>query len=426
MALPTSRDFQELIECAICKLPVTNPRMLECQHSFCCSCLKTYNKFQPGEILEMPCPICRRITPLPNRRVSQLPPDYKLRRLSELVNQPEPSKSYSCVVCSNSETGHIKADYYCQTCQDYMCKACGETHRRAQIFATHEVVNIAKKKYCLKNLCKRHPTKLQEYYCEHCKILVCSACVTGQHQQHSVSNVQRCIDYQSEIIKKLLLKLEEVPRRKISTIPTDNEYSDHVLDSIEATILETETKIKRHADKVINDLRKEEENMIHALHAHRESLISLLTGQGQKSFYELTQQCQSHLHPLEVLQSYKGLIHKINSAMQDSAPKCIREILTEFSFSYDFCPENPVALGSLKQVFLKDLGQFGERQKHAFITENDKISDNPSSPRQSPSPPPPALPPRQLTRRAGQFRPPPPRPKWPLSPSLTDFVVARV
>ncbi|XP_041862832.1 E3 ubiquitin-protein ligase KEG [Melanotaenia boesemani] len=52
-------------ECSVCLFPYSRmdriPRMLHCRHSFCDPCLETISQFR-GELLTVPCPLCRRVT----------------------------------------------------------------------------------------------------------------------------------------------------------------------------------------------------------------------------------------------------------------------------------------------------------------------------------------------------------------------------
>ncbi|CAB1419847.1 unnamed protein product [Pleuronectes platessa] len=66
------------LECAICLCDFNNvfrcPKMLHCRHTFCLECLAriNINSSEPGTIQ---CPLCRRLTPLPDLGLPRLPTD---------------------------------------------------------------------------------------------------------------------------------------------------------------------------------------------------------------------------------------------------------------------------------------------------------------------------------------------------------------
>jgi hypothetical protein len=57
-------DINELINCSICMETFTDPRQLECQHTFCCQCLTDYidgkRENKPTMLHSFDCSLCRR------------------------------------------------------------------------------------------------------------------------------------------------------------------------------------------------------------------------------------------------------------------------------------------------------------------------------------------------------------------------------
>ncbi|CAH1790768.1 unnamed protein product, partial [Owenia fusiformis] len=53
-------DFSDILECKICLKTLEDPKVLQCQHSFCLTCLKALvEKKKPAK--QIPCPVCREI-----------------------------------------------------------------------------------------------------------------------------------------------------------------------------------------------------------------------------------------------------------------------------------------------------------------------------------------------------------------------------
>jgi len=68
-------SLEELLECAICTDLLTDPKMLQCGHTFCAECLQgVYNA--SGQSGNLRCPNCRAVTPVPNG-ISGLVDDFK-------------------------------------------------------------------------------------------------------------------------------------------------------------------------------------------------------------------------------------------------------------------------------------------------------------------------------------------------------------
>ncbi|KAI0218179.1 hypothetical protein LSAT2_030094 [Lamellibrachia satsuma] len=81
-------SLNELLRCVICFEPFTNPKILQCGHSFCEECLQGYHKVnqqkynvQPGKL---PCPTCRELTSIPENGINGLRNDFKAHKLQKV------------------------------------------------------------------------------------------------------------------------------------------------------------------------------------------------------------------------------------------------------------------------------------------------------------------------------------------------------
>uniref|UniRef100_A0A3Q4HNN4 RING-type domain-containing protein n=1 Tax=Neolamprologus brichardi TaxID=32507 RepID=A0A3Q4HNN4_NEOBR len=115
-ALSAGGVHGEESECKICynyfDLERHSPKLLSCSHTFCLECLETLH-FREGRGWRIVCPVCRHRTPLPERRVRNLPDNTALtEELSHKKREPEDSLNAERLPgppaspATSTETGH--------------------------------------------------------------------------------------------------------------------------------------------------------------------------------------------------------------------------------------------------------------------------------------------------------------------------------
>uniref|UniRef100_H2Z5K0 RING-type domain-containing protein n=1 Tax=Ciona savignyi TaxID=51511 RepID=H2Z5K0_CIOSA len=75
----------DLLTCPICCSLYSDPRVLKCQHSFCRSCLERSVKASRTNCNSINCAVCRKTTPLGRKRLQELPKNYVIIGLSQMV-----------------------------------------------------------------------------------------------------------------------------------------------------------------------------------------------------------------------------------------------------------------------------------------------------------------------------------------------------
>ena len=138
-------SLSELLQCVICFEPFTNPKMLQCGHSFCEECLQDYHKVnqqahnaQPGKL---PCPTCRELTSIPENGISGLRSDFKAHKLEKVFRMMTVRNRTSSCMCDpcTSQKMTVDASVYCSKCKVNYCKACLLIHNKNPIFKDHKV-----------------------------------------------------------------------------------------------------------------------------------------------------------------------------------------------------------------------------------------------------------------------------------------------
>ncbi|XP_038058810.1 tripartite motif-containing protein 59-like [Patiria miniata] len=77
------------LECSICSTRFTEPKMLECLHSFCLECLVELKERLDRYSSRLKCPVCRGETKLKGNNVEELPSNFRLKSLVEEVAKQE-------------------------------------------------------------------------------------------------------------------------------------------------------------------------------------------------------------------------------------------------------------------------------------------------------------------------------------------------
>ena len=77
--------FEAILNCGICFTNMTRPKLLDCSHSFCQSCLQqwvsTLNAWQ------IKCPLCNKLTAKPWRGIAGLPDDFRLNQFLDCLRK---------------------------------------------------------------------------------------------------------------------------------------------------------------------------------------------------------------------------------------------------------------------------------------------------------------------------------------------------
>ena len=78
---------EDVLQCGICLENITDPRVLNCHHSFFKACLEMLLQAQGHRRDRLTCPTCRAVTLVTGGSVDNLPVDFKIRKLCELLSQ---------------------------------------------------------------------------------------------------------------------------------------------------------------------------------------------------------------------------------------------------------------------------------------------------------------------------------------------------
>ena len=168
MAEKVLKQLEEQLNCSICLDTFTDPKLLKCFHVYCRKCLvPLVDRDQQGQ-LGLTCPICRQVTPVPDRGVAGLQSAFRINRFLEIkdsLQRPEnPAATFD--KASPTDANPVKK-------------------------ASH---------------CFVHEGKELELFCETCGELVCTRCALkgGKHHDHSYEELKQAFrKYKDEITSSL-------------------------------------------------------------------------------------------------------------------------------------------------------------------------------------------------------------------------------
>ena len=139
--------LDDLLQCIICFGPFTNPKVLQCGHTFCQECLQQHHNASQEDprrpSASISCPTCREETLIPPRGIAGLRHDFKVSQLEEVLRkgkQCNRRSSNTCTPCA-SQNKTVGAKVYCFSCDANYCKGCLRKHSANPVFKDHTVVD---------------------------------------------------------------------------------------------------------------------------------------------------------------------------------------------------------------------------------------------------------------------------------------------
>lgn len=200
------------IHCALCNDYFDCPKLLECFHTFCQSCLLKKIKSSHKFIF---CPICRHRSNIPKEGIEKLIDNVVAASLVAAARKEQAVAD--CIVCKlhNEQKASVGQ---CLDCSDMMCQDCCEKHTYSRLTAKHKVVTFEEmksEKYAglLKETrtvsCMHHSAEIAEYFCSNCYIPVCKECSISGHSLHSCETLTDAVARKKVALKEMMESLKQ-------------------------------------------------------------------------------------------------------------------------------------------------------------------------------------------------------------------------
>ena len=316
-----SKIIQGHLECSICCIRYTEPKMLDCSHSFCLKCLEELKQSQDPDSNKLTCPLCQRETILPQDGVTKLPSNYPLISLVEEVTkqeqllQGEGSKIRSKIICQACDEEN-EAISRCMDCEYYFCQECQRSHQRFPALKNHIIKTLAElqEESALKNesemnifKCDMHHGQELCLYCITCEQLICKLCATSNHREpmHTFLNLSKAFDRCLQEVNKGASQLYgcTVPRCVSTRLP-------HLKDRLDIMLNETQSQISRITEVKMAKIKQKEISMMQkALVMYKRKCKTLANFIFAEKTVNMVQSTKTNSNRLEILKIRQELLH---------------------------------------------------------------------------------------------------------------------
>ncbi|XP_038055893.1 E3 ubiquitin-protein ligase TRIM56-like [Patiria miniata] len=252
------------LECPICFSRFTNPKILNCLHSFCQRCLEIMMEGHPQQG-EITCPICRQKMALSDAGIAGILNNFSLMALVDEVNQQEEMvksqrSNIICEVCEEEE-----AIVRCLECREYFCDFCHNAHKRSKKTRNHETASIedlrsgkAPYQSRLWNEVPKCPNHSSQdlFFCETCETLICAVCTALDHKapDHKFIDISAAVASCKEKVtehiteaKQCINKFEEAKKKALNSKLDHNNMT-----------VEMNDRITKNADDAVDKIRENE------------------------------------------------------------------------------------------------------------------------------------------------------------------------
>ncbi|XP_078352834.1 E3 ubiquitin-protein ligase TRIM45-like [Oculina patagonica] len=266
-------NLHEEVSCSVCMDTFTDPKTLPCLHSFCLHCLNGIQR-TIGRRDVIACPECRRETKVPTRNLADLPTNFRINSLLDVLAIKECNTTG--VICRNCDKRSVES-FYCFQCSSFWCGQCVTAHNMIREHKEHNVLalkdfqdqdfeNVLKRPaFCQK---KHHEKEELKFFCKNCEIAICNTCVVTLHEGHAKIILEDAANERKMQVASVLESQKQNVQQKRKTI---------------AKLDETCTQIQERVATVKRDAEKFAKKMIGVIEAKKQEIFNKAERQAAES-----------------------------------------------------------------------------------------------------------------------------------------------
>jgi len=281
------RDPYDLVtRCAVCSQLYNDPVLLHCLHTFCANCLRgrsTRNgdsesvAAAPSESVNnvVICPLCR----VPSYdSLESLPANSFAAKIAGVrrLDVRRGTEQLACSACQRSaqpcpslpRTTTTTSVVYCVDCDDTLCIACSDAHRKLKITEPHHLVklsdnNFTDKVMMLKSMltppCHLHPNQLRTLYCREtgCLQPICPCCALKEHRKHNFVDISELTGSQRATLTSSVETIVAASRH----VMNDRERVRIAIDRLNASLRKTTQGIADKAAELNEVVAKKRQDL---------------------------------------------------------------------------------------------------------------------------------------------------------------------
>ncbi|XP_071804797.1 uncharacterized protein [Asterias amurensis] len=263
---------QDHLECPICSGRFKQPKLLECSHSFCLECLQQLRKNSPSTT-RLPCPVCTQETLINKNGIDDLKTNLTVLSLIEAIETKETR-------LKQQQGKQVPS-------QEFVSK------------------------------CSKHTGKDLIMYCETCKKLICTTCITKEHSKHPAIELNEASDKSKQHASELLAEV----RQSITTFNIAIQEIDTSRKKLHSMFAATKQKISKRADqeiaKVAAKIREEKQTLMQeAEQIYKDRVKTMQTARATNSIEINTAELKQD-EVNQLMDQQIKIVHHIEQLLQD-------------------------------------------------------------------------------------------------------------
>ena len=270
-------NLHEEVSCSVCMVTFTAPKQLPCLHSFCLHCLEGIQRTS-GRHDVITCPECRRESQLPGGNLKDLPTNFRINSLLDVLAIRECRSTG--VKCGNCDKRRVES-FYCFQCCTFWCDECITVHNLLRANKDHRVLALRDfEDQDIEDVLKRpafcsrqgHEKKELEFFCKKCEQAICNSCVATTHDRHGKILLEEAAN------ENKLQVMSAIESRKAKLQKTRNKISkiDDECDKIETNVAKVKRSVQQFAESMIAVIEaKKQQIFTEADHEAQQSLQRL-------------------------------------------------------------------------------------------------------------------------------------------------------
>ncbi|XP_067683557.1 tripartite motif-containing protein 3-like [Haliotis asinina] len=341
--MATAKKLKERhLSCSICTEVFKDPATLQCNHTYCKSCLLNYINTRPATIQtkSIPCPSCRQLTQVTNPHrpveewVSQLKPSHVIQGLmDDFGPNAEPVEEHVCSGCTK-QGRTTPATAGCSVCNVMFCDECLQSRNMKASLCGHEVEQWSDHTEA-KVMCKHHTDKQIQWFCIDCKLEICTSCRSLNHR--TCEGVETTEDVTTLVREQLQNKLEQ--------LHTNMAVIDKILTRRKSDIENINRRSENLSDRVV----EARETAVHAILRKEKQLLDSIHKATGQQIHEFETDIKSQEVQLQMFQQeYASTADALTSS-------CLKDMYAGLGSVDEVSVDNRPAAGRI--VFTQDLGK---------------------------------------------------------------------
>ena len=327
------KKIQDQVTCGICLDPYKQPRLLKCFHLFCEQCLQRLVR-GGREGQSLPCPQCRQDTPLPVGGVPGLQGAFYIHYLFDVqdaLKKVSSSEQTMCNKCKKRE-----ATGFCRTC-GFVCQRCVETHQEWDDLKPHEIIDLDTLTGDVTTLvpplkktlfCSKHQETKADLYCETCDELICRDCIVRVHRDHQYDLVPESFAKQEKVIVDSLKPVEEqiaTLERAVESVHTRSaaviEQKTAVVAEIRTAMAHLRQALEARETELVGQAEQTAQQKLMTLAAQRDG-FELELGQ-LRSCQDFVEESRCTCSQEEILRMKSPLVKQVNDLTGSFKPETL-------------------------------------------------------------------------------------------------------